>query len=174
LTKKNSGGRRDLPEVISNTSPLQYLYQLGLLDLLPRLVGQITIPPAVVEELEAGRALGLDLPNVSSLGWITIRSPKGEGGVSFIDLGRGETDVLRLALEGPAGDVVLILDDRLAREAAAEQGLRFTGTLGVLLDAKRSGLLAIISPYLDRLDDLGFHLALHTREAVLKPADELP
>lgn len=163
-----------MPEIISNTSPLQYLHQLGLLEFLPRLVGQIIIPQAVVEELEAGRTLGLDLPDVSSLGWITIRSPKSEGGVLFTDLGRGETDVIRLALEMPSGAAVLILDDRLARKTAAEQGLEFTGTLGVLLDAKRVGIVSAVSPYLDRLDSLGFYLARQTREAILKLAGEGP
>jgi predicted nucleic acid-binding protein len=38
-----------MPEaVISNTSPLQYLYQVGQLPLLAHLYQQVTIPPAVV------------------------------------------------------------------------------------------------------------------------------
>jgi len=163
-----------LPEIISNTSPLQYLHQLGLLDTLLRLVGPITVPQAVVDELEAGRALGLDLPNVSSFGWVTIRSPKSGHASSFTDLGPGETEVLLLALEEPVGASVLLLDDKLARETAAEQGLKFTGTLGLLLDAKRAGFVSAVRPYLDRLDSLGFHLARHTREAVLRLADEHP
>jgi predicted nucleic acid-binding protein len=163
-----------LPEVISNTSPLQYLHQLGLLDLLPRLVGNIVVPPAVVEELEAGRALGLDLPDVTSLDWITVKSPgERELHPTARDLGRGETEVLRLAL-GSEGETILILDDGRAREEARSLGLRLTGTLGVLLDAKRAGLLPSLKEQLNRLDDLGFRLASHTREAVLKLAGEVP
>jgi uncharacterized protein len=162
-----------LPEVICNTSPLQYLHQLGLLDLLPKLVGTITVPPAVVEELEAGRALGVNLPNISSLDWIIIRPPGGsEHQLSLPDLGRGETDVLRLALEAPAGSVILILDDSRARETAAAEGLKLTGTLGVLINAKRAGLLQSVKPQIDRLDILGFRLAHHTRESVLMLAGE--
>jgi predicted nucleic acid-binding protein len=161
-----------LPEVICNTSPLQYLYQLGLLDLLPGLIREIIIPLAVAEELEAGRALGLELPDVSSLDWITVRSPKQSGQEpSFTDLGRGETEVLLLALETSA-EVILILDDRSARETAEQHGLKFTGTLGILLDAKHAGLIPAVTPYLDHLDSLGFHLARYTREAVLKLAGE--
>ena len=40
-----------LTEVISNTSPLQYLYQTDLIDLLPSLFGAVTVPDAVLEEL---------------------------------------------------------------------------------------------------------------------------
>ena len=160
-----------MPEVVSNTSPLQYLHQLGLLDLLPRLVGRVTVPQAVVDELEAGRALGHDLPDVTSLAWVTVRTPAAPH-VTYPELGRGETDVLSLALELPAGEMVVILDDAQAREAASRLGLKLTGTLGVLLDAKRAGLIPAVEPHLDRLDALGFRLAGHTRSAVLRLAGE--
>jgi len=59
--------RRALPEVICNTSPLQYLHQIGQLQLLPALAGHITVPPAVLEELAAGQAQGLNLPDLSKV-----------------------------------------------------------------------------------------------------------
>lgn len=161
-----------MPEVISNTSPLQYLHQLGLLDLLPRMVGHVTVPQAVADELGAGRALGHDVPDVASLNWVSIRTPAPSQQAAPPDLGQGEADVLRLALELPAGEAVVILDDARAREAAGRLGLKFTGTLGVLLDAKRAGLIVAVEPHLDRLDALGFRLARHTRAAVLKLAGE--
>jgi predicted nucleic acid-binding protein len=161
-----------LPEVISDTSPLQYLHQLGLLDLLPQLVGQVAVPQAVVDELEEGRALGHDLPDVTSLGWIGVRVPASTQYVASPTLGRGETEVLALALELPKGGAVVIIDDAKAREVAGRLGLRLTGTLGVLLDAKRAGLIAEVGPQLDRLDALGFRLAPQTRTGVLKLAGE--
>ena len=161
-----------MPEVISNTSPLQYLYQLGLLELLPRLAGRVTVPQSVVDELEAGRALGHDLPEVATLPWGTVRVPATSQYVASPDLGRGETDVLRLALELPAGEAVVILDDAKARDAAGKLGLKLTGTLGVLLDAKRAGLVLEVAPHLDRLDALGFRLSRGTRGAVLRLAGE--
>jgi predicted nucleic acid-binding protein len=39
-----------MPEVIADTSPIQYLYQIGLLDMLNVLYGKIIIPEAVAEE----------------------------------------------------------------------------------------------------------------------------
>jgi predicted nucleic acid-binding protein len=171
--RKNSGRRLALPEVISNTSPLQYLHQLGLLDLLLKSVGRITIPQAVADELEVGRSLGHDLPEVNSLAWIDVRVPASSAHIISPDLGHGETDVLRLALEAPAdGEAVLILDDAKAREEAGRLGLKFMGTLGVLLDAKRAGLITAVAPHLNRLDALGFRLAQNTRAAVLKLAGE--
>jgi Predicted nucleic acid-binding protein, contains PIN domain len=158
--------------VICNTSPLQYLYQLGSLDLLPALAGRITIPKAVLKELEAGRALGLNLPDPTRLDWITIRCPASAVALPLVtDLGPGETEVVALALE--LIDAVVILDDALARQVAETLGIRVIGTLGVLLDAKRAGLVPAIAPLLDQLEALRFRLAPHTRAAVLKLAAEV-
>ncbi|MGC8451806.1 MAG: hypothetical protein ACL9RN_02135 [Cylindrospermopsis raciborskii] len=46
-----------MPNVIINTSPMQYLYQINLLSLLPKLYGKIIVPQSVVNELEVGRSL---------------------------------------------------------------------------------------------------------------------
>jgi len=160
-----------LSEIISNTSPLQYLHQLGVLDFLPKLVGTITVPPAVHDELSAGRKLGLNLPDVQSLGWISVRRPSSSVALPMVtDLGAGEREVLALALE--TADAVCVLDDALARQVASVLQLRITGTLGVLIDAKRSGLISAVRPQLDQLHNLGFRLAAHTRMAVLKLAGE--
>jgi len=64
-----------MPEVIANTSPIQYLFQLDLLDLLPHLYGHITIPHAVSEEIDRGRMMGVDLPDLSTLSWARLAAP---------------------------------------------------------------------------------------------------
>lgn len=61
-----------MPEVITDTSPIQYLYQIAQLDLLPTLYGQIRMPQAVADELAQGRAQGISLPDPTSLPWITL------------------------------------------------------------------------------------------------------
>jgi predicted nucleic acid-binding protein len=129
-----------LPEIICNTSPLQYLHQLGVLDVLPKLVTTVTVPPAVEDELAAGRKLGLHLPDLKNLDWIAVRRPLSSVALPIVtDLGAGEREVLALALETP--DSVCVLDDALARQIASALQLRITGTLGILIDAKRTGLI---------------------------------
>lgn len=87
-----------MPEVICNTSPLQYLHQIGQLSILPALARSIIVPPAVLVELDAGIAKGLDLPQPESLKWIKIQAPISAMAVSLItDLGPGESQVLMLA-----------------------------------------------------------------------------
>lgn len=160
-----------MPEVICNTSPLQYLHQIGHLDLLPALVSRIVVPTAVAGELSEGRRRGLDLPVPESLPWVDLRDPSGEKVVRLVaDLGPGETGVLLLALERV--DPVVILDDALARRYAEVQKIRLTGTLGILLDAKRRGLVSSVTPLIDDLQRLGFRLSDQTRRAVLRRADE--
>jgi uncharacterized protein len=162
-----------LPEVICNTSPLQYLHQLDLLDVLQALTDHIIVPPAVVNELAAGRAQGVSLPDPTALQWVTVRQPVSTPVLPLVtDLGPGETAVLALALEST--DAVVILDDALARQVAAALDIPFRGTLGVLLDAKRAGLVATILPLLDQLQALRFRLSAHTREAILALAGETP
>jgi predicted nucleic acid-binding protein len=71
-------------------------------------------------------------------------------------------------------DPLVILDDAAARAYAQTLGIRLTGTLGVLVKAKQSGLIAAIRPNLDQLDTLGFYLGTHVRAKILGLAGESP
>lgn len=149
-----------MPDLICNTSPFQYLHQLGRLAVLPELADRVTVPPAVVEELAEGRRIGLDLPRPEELDWVDVRQPKAISAERLVrDLGRGETEVLMLALESPGA--VAVLDDGLARRIAIGLGIQLTGTLGLLIDAKRAGVIPAVGPLLDQLDALRFRLAQH-------------
>jgi predicted nucleic acid-binding protein len=160
-----------VPEVICDVSPIQYLHQTGLLDLLRLQYGTITIPEAVAVELREGTLRGVDLPAFEALGWIRIRQPAGGLLLPIVaDLGAGEREVLALGTESPGS--LLILDDALARQYARMLNLKLTGTLGVLLKAKEAGLLAALAPVLERLQQLRFRIDPETRQAVLRLAGE--
>lgn len=160
-----------MPEVIANTSPLQYLHQLDVLELLPGLYGNVVVPPAVAGEIERGRNLGYDLPDLSGLGWLVVSVPESTLLLSLAaGLGVGELEVLALGRE--RGDSLVILDDARARRCAAVLGLRYTGTLGVLLKAKQVGAVTSIRPLIERLEQLGFRLHPATRKSCLDLAGE--
>jgi len=57
-------------EVVSNTSPLLYLHQVGQLDLLHRLYEQVIVPAAVRDELRAGAVRGVSTPEVDRIPWL--------------------------------------------------------------------------------------------------------
>ena len=161
-----------MPEaVISNTSPIFYLHRLRRLDLLQKLYQEIIVPKAVVAELEAGRRQGEDVPEIDSYEWIkirAIRSPQIMG--LSTDFGPGETEVLALALE--ESDSLVIIDEKLARRIARLRGLRVTGTAGVLLKAKQEGHILAVKPFLDRLQEIHFHLSDNVRTLILSIAEE--
>ena len=158
-------------EVISNTSPLQYLYQLDLLDLLPALYGEVLVPAGVVSEIAAGCSRGVSLPHLEALPWLHVCEVGTPALLSLIpDLGAGEREVLALALEKPGA--LVILDDSQARRLAERLELGLTGTLGLLLKAKQIGRIDRVRPYISRLESLNFRLDDLTRLNILKLAGE--
>jgi uncharacterized protein len=161
-----------LRELVCDTSPLQYFHQLGRLDLLPRLAGKVVVPPAVVEELAVGRAVGYDVPVPTAFEWIEIIRPAAISAERLVgDLGPGETEVLMLAMERP--DAVAVVDDKLARWMAETLNVKFTGTLGLLLDSKKAGFVDKVTPLLDRLEELRFRISPNARRLIQQSADEL-
>ena len=160
-----------MPDVVCDVSPIQYLHQTGLLDLLHLRYGAITIPTAVAAELREGTLRGIDLPAFEALDWIRIRQPAGRLLLPIVaDLGAGEREVLALGTE--TSDSLVILDDALARQYARMLNLNLTGTLGVLLKTKEAGLLPAVAPILDRLEYLRFRMDPETRQTVLRLAGE--
>jgi predicted nucleic acid-binding protein len=158
-------------DLICDTSPIQYLHQLDLLHVLPQLAKQVFVPSAVVEEIDAGHSLGVNLPALEKLDWVIIRRPASDLALPLItNLGPGETEVLMLGLE--MRGAVVVLDDAPARDLAEVLDLRMTGTLGLLLDAKKAGLVKAVRPLLETLQSLRFRIASHTSSAVLRLAGE--
>jgi hypothetical protein len=148
------------------------LHQIGMIDVLSQLAAAVIVPAAVEQELVAGRTAGHDVPEISGIDWITIRSPASRPtlpGVSQLDA--GESEVLWVALETSA---IAVLDEVPARRAAAQLGIAFTGTLGLLVDAKKRGLVAKVAPLLDELELHEFHMSQQVRAAILRAAGESP
>ena len=161
-----------MPEItIVNTSPLFYFHRLGLFELFNKLYGHITVPEAVKKELKEGQSQGEDVPKLEIYPWIKIRSVSMPRYLQLItDLGPGESEVLALATNHPSAFV--IIDDKLARRIAEMQGFRLTGTAGVLLRAKRKGLVPAVKPVLKKLLDLDFRLKPDLVKAILELAGE--
>ena len=158
-------------DLIVDTSPIQYLHQLELLHILPNLAKQVFVPFAVIEEIKIGHSLAVNLPKLEELDWVNVRQPASAQALPLItNLGPGETEVLMLGLE--MRGAVVVLDDGPARDLAEILDLRFTGTLGLLLDAKKAGFVTEIRPLLEKLHSLRFRVAPRTFTAVLRLAGE--
>lgn len=149
-----------MPEriVVSNTSPLLYLHQIGQLPLLRDLYGEILVPLAVRDELLKGQALGISVPVISDLAWVVMMAPSSSDLlVEMNDLGAGEAEAIGLALSLPGA--LLLLDDSQGRAVAERRGIELTGTIGVLIKAKKKGLLPEVKPLLEKLRETSMNLS---------------
>jgi len=140
---------------IANASPIIALGLIDRLQLLSDLAPEVVVPPAVVEEVARGRdAASRALEGARGMQFPTAVTPAPT--VLMWGLGAGETEVLSLALELPRSEVVL--DDLAARRCAAAVGVAYRGTVGVVLAAKRRGLIPAAGPVLEELRTAGLFL----------------
>lgn len=112
---------------------------MGLFELFNKLYGHITVPDAVINELNEGQIQGEDVPQIERYSWVEIRSVSMPKYLQLIaDLGPGESEVLALATNHPSA--LVVLDDKLARRIADMQGFRLTGTAVSCLELKEKAL----------------------------------
>jgi len=160
-----------MTKVISNTSPLLYLYRIRAIGWLPKLFDEIWTPDAVKSELLAGRSKGYDVPSPADFDWLHIINPKSMPSEWLaLDLGAGELAAMALALENP--QYIVLLDDMLARRTAQAAGLQVWGTLKVLLEAKSQGLVDKVEPYVTGLNDAGMWVSAEVKHRILVLAGE--
>lgn len=143
--------------VVVNASPLITLFRSGQAGLLPRLFKHIVVPDAVWKEVvldewedTAAQALGQQSWPVREA---VVSSPR----VAAWGLGAGETAVLSHALANPP--LRAVIDDMDARRCAKTLSIPMLGTGGVLVLAKRRGLLPSVADGIARLRDAGLWLS---------------
>lgn len=159
--------------VVSNTSPITNLAAVGQLDLLQQLYTSIIIPQAVYDEMA-----GLDYTvpgtiQVQTLSWIQTQQVVDRTLVTELqtELDEGESEAIALAVELIADR--LLIDDYAGRIVASRLGLNITGLLGVLLVAKRRGLILSVKPVIDDLiAQAGFRISQKLYANVLQSAGE--
>lgn len=140
--------------VVTDTSPLNYLVQMGCGDMLGSMFDSVIVPEAVMRELchpnapESVRLWAATVP-----GWVMVKGCEREPPALGLD--PGETEAIGLALE--LGIETVIMDERKGRRAAAQLGLISIGTLTLLEMGDDMGLLDYES-MLQRLRECGFHV----------------
>lgn len=128
--------------VVSDTTPLRYLAEIGGLEGLPLIWGEVICPLEVIAECCHHHApSSLREWALSPPPWLHVRKVRAnaELGPLLRGLDPGEAAALRLAVEAKA-DLVLI-DERRGRAAARRLGLDVTGTLGVLIEVALRGFI---------------------------------
>ena len=82
----------------------------------------------------------------------------------------GEASAMALALE--VKDCIVIIDDLKARRIAEKLNLRITGTMGIIISAKRKGLLPSVKPIIEKIKSSNFRISPELEAEVLRLAGE--
>ena len=138
------------PTVVSNSSPLIYLANVGRLNLIKDVYGRVWIPEAVFHEvIVQGKALGIAEASIVEEvvdRWIFREGirPEIDSKYGFLDeserIGPGERQALKLCKQLNAD--FFIVDDKEARRVARILKVKTLGTCGILIQARRQGLVS--------------------------------
>ncbi|MCI0529595.1 MAG: DUF3368 domain-containing protein, partial [Nitrospira sp.] len=143
-------------EAVTNSTCLIALERIGKLNLLSQVFTTVFVPPAVQAEF------GIPVD------WLTVKNIQNPAVIAALktQLDEGEAEAIALAME--LGKVFVILDDKKARRVAQQMGLKVIGTIGMLLRAKRKGLITDLEPLLTSLMQAGFHMTDTIRREALR------
>lgn len=147
--------------IISDTSCLILLEKIGELEILKNLFGTIITTPEVAEEF------GQTLPK-----WFEIREAADKNYQTIIEtsVDKGEASAIALAIE--LEDCLLIIDDLKGRKFALQLGLTIIGTIGIIVDAKLSGIIPSVKPILQKIKSTNFRITEQLELLILKRSGE--
>ncbi len=147
--------------IVSDTSRLILLDNIGELRILHLLFGEIIITSTIAKEF------GEKLPK-----WIKVIDPKNKiyQNLLLTTVDKGEASAIALAVEQK--ECLLILDDQKARKLALKLGLKYTGTLALLVNAKLNGHIKSIVPILNKIRRTNFRLTPELEKKILEATGE--
>lgn len=158
--------------VISDTSCISNLYQIGHIRLLTLLFKKIILPTKVVEELHAFHnedfLTEIEQSGISSM---PVRNMSLVEEVIKTGIHYGEAEAIALSIELEAD--ILLIDEKEGKKVAQQYGLRTLGILGVILLAKNEKLIPSAKQLFDRLrEETKFYFADSLYAYLLKQAGE--
>lgn len=151
--------------VVSDTSAITSLIQIGRADLLAQIYGEVIIPEAVQCELQV---LHQTLPSFVRIQKISDRNLY-QRLIAIVD--EGEAEAIALAKEINADE--LLIDEAYGRRIALEEGLHIVGLLGVLVEAKGRGFISSVRQVTGELENTAtFHVSDAVKEIIFRAAGE--
>ena len=137
--------------IVSNTTPISNLIHIDRISVLTELFGTIYIPETVADEVNVIFSSCEEWQKCVENKQIIIQPITN---IIFVKqlmpfLHQGEAEAICLSLEKKAK--LCLIDDKDARIIAQLNNLQVTGTLGILLKAKKTGLISSVKQLIDRL-----------------------
>ena len=157
--------------IVCNAGPLIALAAIKQLALLRDLYSRVLVAPGVVRELVGserfvGEARTFELPWLERKELLASPDP-----LLSSELGEGEAQTIALALQADA--LCILIDERRGRRVASlVYRLKVIGTGGVLLAAKRKGLVRDIRPLMEQMRANGYFLSSRLVEGICHAAGE--
>lgn len=158
-----------IERVVINASPLITLFRSGLHPLLPQLFPEPLVPDAVWNEVVSQTYADPAARGLPAASWARRTPVTVEPQVQLWGLGAGETAVLSLTLSKPG--YIAVVDDRAARRCAHVLSIPLIGNAGVIVLAKRRGLLGSVEEALLRLQAAGLWLSEGLIEKLVNECD---
>lgn len=143
---------------VVNASPLIFLARGGHLDLLKIFGGTVSVPQAVADEIGRRGAADPAARALAETQWLDVVANESvPQQVLAWALGPGESSVLAVAHARRGSRAVI--DDLAGRRCAVALGMPVAGTLGIVLRARREGLIPAARPVLEDLVAGGMYLS---------------
>ena len=157
--------------VVADAGPLIAFSRIGRLDLLSRVLGEVLVPEAVLAEclVEPLRPGAVAIKDALAEGvLVRVRDPvPPQSPFSILDA--GESTAIRLALKL---SIPVLMDEKAGRKIAGNLGVSVIGSGGVLLAAKKRGLVDLVAPLLESFRTNGYRLSAALVQAILTRANE--
>jgi len=152
--------------VVADAGPIHYLLLIGDIDVLLPLFGRVLIPEGVQSELTRPATSAIVRQWIANLPlWAEIRATGGLFDPQLARLGPGEHEAILLARQLSAD--YLLMDDARGRLAAEAEHLRTVGTIGILRNAARNGLIDFRSSF-EKLMETNFRISSPFRNRILR------
>jgi predicted nucleic acid-binding protein len=139
---------------VVNASPVITFAKSGLLRVLTGLFPRIVAPRSVLEEI--GKYDDLPWKAISSADWIDRQTVSVDPRLLGWNLGKGESEVLSLALGSQ--NHIAVIDDLAARKCAVALKIQLIGTAGVLVLASRFKLIPSLETAFSKVREAGLYL----------------
>jgi predicted nucleic acid-binding protein len=155
---------------VFDTSPLIVLGKAELLTTISPLASTWFIPEGVVQEVSQKSDIEPLLQQLSEKAQIERQNVEIKSVVASWNLGDGESEAITLAMEN--SEYGVILDDLQARKCATILNLPLMGSLGLIVKAKKEGLLEVVKPTFEKLIASGLYVDHQLIEKVLTSIGE--
>ena len=162
-----------MPDIVINTGPLiAMVAATGNLNWLPSMYGRIVIPYEVLLEIEAGGPGNTEIVALRAIERQVLigRQSTQIDAAMLRELDLGESSVISSALLHEIDTVAI--DEKAGRRLARIHGLNVTGSIGILLKAKRHGFLPNLGECIARMRAHGIWISAELTQEALHRANE--